>query len=315
MVEKHIASLGFPAEPRNLYEPIIYTLEEGGKRLRPVILAICCEMFADDPRRALDVAAAVEVFHNFTLLHDDIMDNAEIRRGKSTVFKKWGHNTAILSGDVMMIYAYRLLEKCPDELLPRIFGEFNRMAVEVCEGQQLDMDFESRDDVTLPEYENMIRLKTAAIFASAAKMGAILGGASEQDCETLYRFGLQLGLAFQIQDDYLDAYGTPEVLGKAVGGDIAESKKTFLTINALSEAGDATRRALIATLKDSNLPLAHKIGRIKTMYDSMDIPAITRDIVSQHLANASIELDRLSVEAERAAGLRQLLEALEDRNK
>ncbi|MCC8036283.1 MAG: polyprenyl synthetase family protein [Rikenellaceae bacterium] len=312
-IEKYIAELSFPENPLHLYAPISYTLEEGGKRLRPLLTLIVCYLYGGDIQKALPCAGAIEVFHNFTLLHDDIMDNADIRRGKSAVHKKWDANTAILSGDAMVIYSYHLLQKSPAHLLPQLLADFNTMALEVCEGQQYDMDFESRDDVTLEEYESMIKLKTAVIFGAAAKMGGILAGAPEGDLKFLYDFGTELGLAFQIQDDYLDTYGTSELLGKQVGGDIEESKKTFLAITALNEAGAATRRALVSTFADRKLPLAHKIGRVKTIYDSLDIPRITRKVVAKHLDCASELLDHLSIED--PAPLRQVIRALEDRNK
>lgn len=315
MIEEYIASLGFPETPRGLYSPIVYTLEEGGKRIRPHIMLVACGLYSEKPEQALPMAGAVEVFHNFTLLHDDIMDNADVRRGKSTVHKKWGRNTAILSGDAMVIYAYSLIQEMPPQLLPQLFSEFNKMALEVCEGQQYDMDFEEREDVTLEEYTEMIRLKTAVIFGAAAKMGGIIGGAPEKDLEILYRFGIELGLAFQIQDDYLDTYGTPDMLGKAIGGDIVEGKKTFLTITALNEAGAATGRAILATFKDASLPEQQKINRVRTIYDSLDIPDITRDMIVRRLDNATVELDRLSADESKKAVLRQVIETLADRNK
>lgn len=315
MIEEYIGSLGFPEEPRGLYAPIAYTLEEGGKRVRPQILLVACGLYSDTIDNALPMAGAVEVFHNFTLLHDDIMDNAEVRRGKSTVHKKWGHNTAILSGDAMVIYAYSLMEKLPAELLPRLLGEFNKMAMEVCEGQQYDMDFEKREDVTLDEYKEMIKLKTAVIFGAAAKMGGIIGGAPAEELDILYRFGLELGLAFQVQDDYLDTYGTPDVLGKSIGGDIIEGKKTFLTITALNEAGGATARAMLSTFKDDSLPEQQKINRIRTIYDSLDIPEVTREVIKGHLNNASSLLDRLSVSEDKKTTFRGMIETLDNRNK
>ena len=315
MIEKYISELPLQRRPQELYDPVRYTMEEGGKRLRPVLLLMVADAYGGNPGRALPLAAAVEVFHNFTLLHDDIMDNSDVRRGKSSVHRKWGRNAAILSGDAMVIFAYHLLEGCDPALLPSLLPDFNNMALQVCEGQQFDMNFESRDDVTLDEYKDMIRLKTAVIFAVSAKLGGMVAGAPAEDCETLYRYGLELGMAFQIQDDYLDTYGNAEVLGKAVGDDIAESKKTFLAINALNEAGAATRRAILSTFADEKLPLPHKINRIKTIYDSLDIPEITRDIVAAHLDTASGLLGSLSVGAEKTVRLHEIISIFANRNK
>ena len=313
--EKYMSALNFPTEPAELYNPISYSLMDGGKRLRPMMLLMLADMCGGDINEALPCAAAVEVYHNFTLLHDDIMDNADVRRGKSSVYKKWGSNTAILSGDAMLIWAYRLLQQLPSQILPEVFAEFNKMALEVCEGQQFDLDFEKRRDVSIDEYMNMIRLKTAVLFASSSKMGGMVAGASAQESELLYRFGLEIGLAFQLQDDYLDTYGTLEVLGKNIGGDIAESKKTFLTITALHEAGDATRRAMLATFADNSLPLSHKMNRIKTIYDSLDVPEITRTKVKEHLDNATAVLDRFGEQGRDVAQMRAVVDAIANRNK
>lgn len=315
-IDNYITELEFPLEPKELYRPIEYMLEAGGKRLRPTVLLLSCDAYNKERvESSLSCAAAVEIFHNFTLLHDDIMDNADIRRGRSSVYKKWGQNIAILSGDVMVIFAYKQLQKAPAELLPEILKEFSKMAAEVCEGQQFDINFETRDDVSIEEYTNMIRLKTAVVFGSAAKIGGMIGGASEDDCNALYDFGVELGLAFQLQDDYLDTYGTEEILGKMVGGDIEESKKTFLAITALNEAGDATGRALISTFADEKLPLSQKINRVKTIYDSLDIPTITLNTINNHLDSAKKHLDKLSIDQAQRAPLKELVQSLANRSK
>lgn len=310
LVEDYVASPEFPAQPRGLYEPMEYALGAGGKRLRPNLVLMAYNVFAPDVERALPAAAALEMFHTFTLLHDDIMDNAPVRRGVPSVYNKWGANTAILSGDAMMIWAYRLLEQTPH--LAKVLHEFNRLASEVCEGQQMDMDFEGREDVTLAEYMEMIRLKTAVLMAGAAKIGAIAAGADAADAEAVYKYGLELGFAFQLQDDYLDIYGTTETLGKKIGGDIAEGKKTFLTITAMEQAGDATRRAILATFGDSSHPLSHRINRIRTIYNSLDVPELTLSAVERHLAAAATALDSIGRET---GPLREMLTALRDRNK
>ncbi len=310
LADSYIASLDFPARPEGLYAPIRYALEAGGKRLRPGLVLMTYNVFASDVERVLPAAAAVEMFHTFTLLHDDIMDNASMRRGAPSVYSRWGTNTAILSGDTMMIGAYRLLEQSPR--LAEMLHEFNKLAMEVCEGQQYDMDFESRDEVPVEEYMEMIRLKTAVLIAGAAKMGAIAAGASGKDADAIYEYGMELGLAFQLQDDYLDTYGTSEVLGKNVGGDIAESKKTFLTITAMNEAGDATRRAILATFRDTSHPLEQRVARMRTIYNSLDVPAITLAAVEKHLAAAAAALDSVGGDV---SVLREMLEAIRDRNK
>ena len=231
-IENYLAQTEFPAEPELLYAPIGYSLAGGGKRLRPMLLTLSCGIFSDDVKQALPAAAAVEVFHNFTLLHDDIMDNAAVRRGKPSVHAKWGQNVAILSGDAMMIYAYRLLSSVPANLLPQVLSTFNTMALEVCEGQQYDMDFEQKPKVSVVEYMHMIELKTSVLLAGSVVIGAMLGGASDEDCRRLRRFAVELGLAFQLQDDWLDVYGDPARFGKKIGGDILNNKKTYMLINA-----------------------------------------------------------------------------------
>ena len=254
-IENYLAQIEFPAEPELLYAPIGYSLAGGGKRLRPMLLTLSCGIFSDDVKQALPAAAAVEVFHNFTLLHDDIMDNAAVRRGKPSVYAKWGPSVAILSGDAMMICAYRLLSEVPAELLPRILGTFNTMALEVCEGQQYDMDFESKRKVSVVEYMHMIELKTSVLLAGSVTIGAMLGGASEEDCRKLRRFAIELGLAFQLQDDLLDSYGDDR-LGKAIGGDILEDlpddygHEPRRRSDARSAAHDPSRRAAVRRRKD-----------------------------------------------------------------
>lgn len=315
MFEDYILSIKFPEQPGELYAPVSYSLLDGGKRVRPMLVLTAADVFGTKPEEAMPCAGAVEMFHNFTLLHDDIMDNAQVRRGKPSVHAKWGKNVAILSGDAMVIYAYKLLQETRPDALPAVMAEFNKMALQVCEGQQLDMNFESREDVSIEEYMDMIRLKTAVLFAGSAKIGGLLSGATEEECELLYNYGLELGLAFQLQDDYLDTYGTPETLGKNIGSDIAENKKTFLTITALNEAGAATRRAMLSTLAEKNLPLGHKMGRIKTIYNSLDVPEITRAEVKKHLDNAAAASEKLGSKGRDVSSMRGMVEAIANRNK
>ncbi len=311
-IENYLAQTDFPAEPELLYAPIGYSLAGGGKRLRPMLLTLACGIFTDDIQRALPAAAAVEVFHNFTLLHDDIMDNAAVRRGKPSVYAKWGQNVAILSGDAMLICAYRLLNAISPQLLPQVLATFNTMALEVCEGQQYDMDFEQKPKVSVVEYMHMIELKTSALLAGAVAIGATLGGAAEEDCRKLRRFAVELGLAFQLQDDLLDSYGD-ERLGKAIGGDILEGKKTYLMITAMSHADEPTREVLRSTYRNANLSDGEKIATVKAIYDRLDIPRLTEQQISLRFERALSILDTLSVGPERTRQMREYAAGLMDR--
>ena len=313
-IENYLAQTELPAEPQLLYAPISYSLAGGGKRLRPMLLLLACGIFADDVQQALPAAAAVEVFHNFTLLHDDIMDNAAIRRGKPSVHAKWGQNVAILSGDAMLIYAYRLLAGVPAACLPRVLETFNAMALEVCEGQQYDMDFEQRRKVSVVEYLHMIELKTSVLLAGSVAIGAMLGGASDEDCRKLRNFATELGLAFQLQDDLLDSYGD-ERLGKAIGGDILEGKKTYLMITAMSRADEATREELRRLLADAELPSAEKIAAVKSIYDRLDVPRLTEQQIGLRFERALSILATLSVDAARTAPMREYAASLMGRKK
>lgn len=311
-IENYLAQIGFPSEPGKLYAPIGYSLAGGGKRLRPMLLLLACGIYADDPRAALPAAAAVEVFHNFTLLHDDIMDNAPVRRGKPSVFARWGQNVAILSGDAMIISAYRLLTLLPAERLPRILEVFNTMALQVCEGQQYDMDFEQKESVSVVEYMHMIELKTSVLLAGATVIGALLGGADAEDCRRLDRFAVELGLAFQLQDDLLDSYGDQR-LGKAIGGDILEGKKTYLMITAMSHADEATREMLRTAYRDPALSDAEKIGKVKSIYDRLDVPRLTEQQIQLRFERALSILDTLSVAPSRTQRMRDYAMSLMDR--
>ena len=302
-IENFLAQAEFPAEPERLYAPIGYSLAGGGKRLRPMLLMLANGIFTDKIQHALPAAAAVEVFHNFTLLHDDIMDNAAVRRGKPSVYAKWGQSVAILSGDAMLIFAYRLLNEVPAPLLPQILSTFNTMALEVCEGQQYDMDFEQKPKVSVVEYMHMIELKTSVLLAGAVTIGALLGGAPDEDVRKLRRFAVELGLAFQLQDDLLDSYGD-ERLGKAIGGDILEGKQTYLMITAMSRADDATREVLRTTHR-TQLPDAEKIATIKAVYDRLDVPRLTEQQISLRFERALGILDTLSVERANTQRMRE----------
>ena len=313
LVADYMARLDVDGHPHSLYEPIAYSLSAGGKRLRPMLTVAACNIFSDNAPAALPAAAALEVFHTFTLLHDDIMDNATVRRGKPSVFGKWGANSAILSGDAMMIYSYKLLQQTPVEYLPAVLGCFNYTALTVCEGQELDMKFESRDEVSMEEYLEMINKKTAALLAGATIIGAIQGGADPHSRQRLMVFATELGLAFQLQDDLLDAYGTEAQLGKPVGGDILEGKKSFLMLTALAKADQATRQQLTTLLEDKSMADSDKIAAVLDIYNALNVKEITNQEVALHFGKAMGALDNLAAERERTEPLRQLAEGLLNR--
>ena len=315
LFENYLAQISMPKEPQLLYEPIIYSMSGGGKRIRPTLLLLACEAFGGDAVEALGAAAAVEMFHNFTLLHDDIMDNADVRRGKPSLPAQWGENVAILSGDAMMIYAYHLLRKVPGDKLAQIMDIFTPMALQVCEGQQYDMDFEQRQKVSLVEYMNMIELKTSVLLAGSAMIGAVLGNASEEDCRKIYRYALELGLAFQLQDDWLDSFGTEEELGKKIGGDILEGKKTCLMQHAMSHASEEDREVLRTTYLDPTLSDEEKIARVKAVYERYDVSRAIQRMISSRFERAVSILDTLDIAAERTAYLRIFAEQLMNRKK
>jgi len=281
-------------EPENLYVPIKYILDLGGKRLRPILTLMTCDLFGGDSKKALDAALAIEVFHNFTLIHDDIMDNAPIRRGKITVHEKWDSNTAILSGDAMMIMASQLLETYESSLFKPLVQLFNKTALEVCEGQQYDVDFETRNDVTIPEYLKMITFKTSVLVAAAMKMGALIAEADEKESVAIYNYGLNLGIAFQLQDDYLDTYGDSETFGKQIGGDIIENKKTFLYLKAL-EKSNSEEKLRLFELFNSNINSEDKIREVKDLYNKNLIPEIVKEQIQVYTDKAFECLSELSV--------------------
>ena len=313
MIEHALQHMALPARPEGLYAPITYTLEKGGKRIRPLMLLRACDLLGGDPRAALPAATATEVFHNFTLLHDDIMDNAPTRRGKPTVHVRWSPSTAILSGDAMLIQAYRLLMQSPAATLPAVTEVFNTMALEVCEGQQYDMDFESRNDVTTDEYLRMIALKTGALIAGALRIGALIGGATEAEAATLARFGTDLGIAFQLQDDLLDTYGDPAVLGKAVGGDIACNKKTYLLASTLALAPTKTQKELALIMVDRRIDPADKFARVRAIYDALGVRELTERQVAEYFDRSLAALDSLALDAARKTPLRELALGLMNR--
>ena len=295
-IENYLAQTEFPAEPELLYAPIGYSLAGGGKRLRPMLLTLSCGIFSDDVKQALPAAAAVEVFHNFTLLHDDIMDNAAVRRGKPSVHAKWGQNVAILSGDAMMIYAYRLLSSVPANLLPQVLSTFNTMALEVCEGQQYDMDFEQKPKVSVVEYMHMIELKTSVLLAGSVVIGAMLGGASDEDCRRLRRFAVELGLAFQLQDDWLDVYGDPARFGKKIGGDILNNKKTYMLINARQRVEGKDAEELSRWLSAAEYDPSEKIAAVTALYDRVGAGDLCLRQVDEYSRRAIEALRQIGVD-------------------
>ncbi|WP_459212704.1 polyprenyl synthetase family protein [Aquimarina rhabdastrellae] len=282
-------------EPKNLYEPISYILNLGGKRLRPVLVLMTAEIFGEDYKKALDAALAVEVFHNFSLVHDDIMDKAPLRRGKETVHEKWDINTGILSGDAMLINAYQLFENYESDTFRQLAMLFTKTAIEVCEGQQYDIDFETRDDVTLPEYLKMIEYKTAVLVGAAMQMGAIVANATEDCKKKIYDFGRLLGVAFQLQDDYLDAFGDPETFGKQVGGDIIENKKTFLYLKALEYANEEEAKQLKSLFTLNPEDPTEKIATVKMIFEGTGSKERTRKEIQKYTEEAFAVLEELKI--------------------
>ncbi|NMH89188.1 polyprenyl synthetase family protein [Flavivirga algicola] len=300
-------------EPKNLYEPIQYILGLGGKRLRPVLTLMTTEIFNSDYNKALDAALSIEVFHNFSLVHDDIMDDAPLRRGKETVHEKWDVNTGILSGDAMLIMAYQLFENYEASTFQSLAKLFSKTAIEVCEGQQYDVDFETRNDVTIPEYLKMIEYKTAVLVGAAMKMGAIVANASETDQNNIYEFGRNLGIAFQLQDDYLDAFGNPETFGKQVGGDIIENKKTYLYLKALAFSNDDNssklRNLFNTTLEDNDV----KIHTVKEIFKISGASDATKKEIKNYTNKAFLVLESLDISDEKKALLRDFGNSLMNR--
>ena len=301
MVNNTIDSLPYDRKPVALYDPIRYVLSLGGKRLRPVLMLMAYNMYKDDVQNILMPAIAIETYHNFTLLHDDLMDRAEVRRGKPCVHKKWNDNAAILSGDNMLVLAYHRMIQCNEKYMPTVLRLFTETALEIDEGQQYDIDFEDRSDVTEAEYIEMIRLKTSVLLACALKIGAVLGGASEQDADALYEFGEKLGLAFQLQDDYLDVYGDFKTFGKQIGGDIMCNKKTYMLINAQLLANKEQAQELNMWLNKENPVREEKVAAVTRLYDEIGVPQLVRDKINQYYQEAAQAIARVSLPQERTA--------------
>lgn len=307
IVDEYIGSRRWDKEPKGLYEPIGYSLQAGGKRLRPNMVLWACEMFGGRVEEALPVAGVIELFHNFTLMHDDVMDNATLRRGRPTVQVKWNKATAVLSGDQMLIEAYKMLEEVKEDKRGEITRLFNIMATEVCEGQQYDMDFEVREDVSIDEYVRMIRLKTAVLFATALRMGAYMGEGTTQEQQTIYDVGINMGLAFQLKDDYLDTYGDEKTFGKTIGGDICENKKTYLLLCALESEREKLRPWLEAT-KDFHR--AEKIEAVRAIYETCGVRERVQQTIQQYTCQALTLLKTLPPDVH----LKELITSLVNRD-
>jgi len=307
-IDEEIKNTYSQQQPKQLYQPIEYAMSVGGKRIRPILCLMACNLFTDDVRLAIKPAIGLETFHNFTLLHDDIMDKADLRRNRLTVHKKWDENTAILSGDAMMIKAYDYFLELKPQLLSSTLSVFNRTALEVCEGQQYDMNFENSLTVSENEYLEMIRLKTAVLLAGALKIGAIIGGADNLNADKIYDFGINMGLAFQLQDDYLDTFGTEASFGKRIGGDIVENKKTYLLIHALQKD-----EALIKPLLTADISEEEKIQKVSDIYRQLGIDQQSQDKILDYYKKALTALSEISVEESKKENLLQFLNHLKSR--
>lgn len=313
-VNAHIEQLDYAHEPMNLYDPVKYILSLGGKRIRPAMMLMAYNIYRDDVEQILDPALALEIYHNFTLLHDDLMDHADVRRGKPTVHKRWDANTAILSGDVMLTLADVYMSRVDDAHFREVMATFHKTSIEIAEGQQYDMDFETRTDVTEAEYIEMIRLKTSVLLACALKIGAILGGATKEDAQHLYRLGECIGLAFQLRDDYLDVYGDPKVFGKKIGGDILCNKKTYLYINALRLANQEQRTELDRWATATEINPEEKIAAVTAIYTALGLPEKSRAIEEHYYTLAKAELEALGVSDSQKAVLAQFMAMLMERD-
>lgn len=315
IIRREFSRQEYIEEPVSLFEPIQYILEDGGKRLRPVLTLMAYNLYRDDIEKALKSAVGIEIFHNYTLLHDDVMDDAELRRGRLTVHKKWNRNVAILSGDAAAITAYKYIESCEDRYLRRVIDGFNQMAMDVCKGQQYDMEFETRNDVTEEEYIHMIYLKTSVLIAGSLRHGALIAGAPEHEYNALYDFGGFLGLAFQIQDDYLDVYGDVAEFGKKIGGDITENKKTYLLIKAFEVAGKEDRELLQAWIDKKDFDVKEKVKAVTEIYDRLGIRELTLKTIENYLRKSREALDKIDADKDRKSAFYELIHYLGERKK
>lgn len=312
-INEAISRLSWERQPSGLYEPIAYALEAGGKRLRPTLALIACDMYGGDEQKALPVALALEIFHNFTLLHDDVMDHAPVRRGRPTVHVRWDDNTAILSGDQMMTEAYMQLEHVEPALLPKVLHLFNTMVSDIWGGQQLDMEFEKRENVSTEEYLEMIRLKTSVLLGMALRLGGVVAGASEQDQKTLYRIGEEIGLAFQIQDDVLDVWGDEKTFGKRIGGDIVQNKKSLVQILALQHANEEQLLQLKGWLRRDTFIEEEKIREVTLLYEAIGVRPLCEERINHYTEQALQDINRLNVPDEKKETIRAIARKLLNR--
>ena len=312
-INQHIEELAFSRKPQGLYDPIEYVLSPGGKRIRPVLMLMAYNLYRDDVEAIFDPATAIEVYHNYTLLHDDLMDRADMRRGKATVHKVWNDNAAILSGDAMLVLAYQYMARVKTDCLKPVMDLFSQTALEICEGQQLDMEFETRHDVTEEEYIEMIRLKTSVLLAASLKIGALLGGASSADANALYDFGMHMGVAFQLKDDWLDVYGDPAVFGKKIGGDILCNKKTYMLIQALRSAKGDQLNELNDWIEAEQPNPQEKIAAVTRIYNATDVKQMCEEQIALYTRKGLESLERVALPAEKKEQLSQLMLGLIDR--
>ena len=310
LIATSVEKLKYPAYPAELYEPISYILSIGGKRMRPALLLMACDLFGGDVEAALPPALAIEVFHNFTLMHDDIMDNAPLRRGRTTVHERWNKNAAILSGDVMLVEGYKLMMQVRDNILRRVLDIFNETAVGVCEGQQLDMTFETSNDISIIEYINMIRLKTAVVLGGALKIGALIGEADDKDADLLSDFGVNLGIAFQLQDDILDVYGDPLKFGKQVGGDIISNKKTYLLIKALELVQGFDAEELQRWITFITFDATEKVAAVTEIYNKVNVRQYAEEEMQAYAEKAFKALEQINLPEDSKQYLRDFADGL-----
>ena len=315
LVNKSLGELRYDRQPTSLYDPVKYVLSLGGKRIRPVLMLLGYNLYKEHPDDIIMQALALETYHNYTLLHDDLMDNADMRRGHATVHKKWDANTAVLSGDSMLVLAYQRMQQCDPRHLPAVMDLFTETALQIGEGQQYDMNFETRNDVTEDEYIEMIRLKTSVLLACALKIGAIMADASSGDAQLLYKYGEQVGLAFQLQDDLLDVYGDPAVFGKAIGGDITSNKKTYMLINAMNRADSRQRAELTRWIEATTFDRQEKVAAVTQLYDEIGIRQLCQEKINYFFHEAGRYLQQVSVADERKEQLRRYTAQLMNREK
>ena len=313
-INEYIDHMPWQRKPYSLYEPIKYVLAIGGKRIRPTLMMLAYNLYKEAPESILNTAVALETYHNYTLLHDDLMDQAPLRRGHETVHMKWDANTAILSGDSMLVMAFQMMAQSDTDKLKEVVDLFTETALEIGEGQQYDMEFENRTDVREEEYIEMIRLKTSVLLACAMKIGAILAGASDNDSENLYKFGEQIGLAFQLQDDYLDVYGNPETFGKRIGGDILSNKKTFMLINALTRSNTAQCRQLLDWLTASDYVEEEKVAAVTQLYNEIGVDKMAEEKINFYYEEGMKYLDKVQVSEDRKEELKRYTQNMMKRN-